>query len=210
MAERRAPTDQPITSAARRIARAHNQCPETEGTLAFNADGEGGQWFPPNRHPIAEVVFPIAAAAVTEREAQDWLDGYWRRHAKTMTDRYGPVGALIYNRYWHYVVRIEAHNADGSVTSTIVAHPRTARWWYGAGGVGTTTTHRTGLERRDEILDQPAPIKLTAAEKDVVLRLVEAGWSVAPYADGLQITAPRGRAYDSLRSADRALPLVTA
>jgi hypothetical protein len=65
-----------VTTTARRIARqanAHggNMRP---GTLAFDADGRGGEWYAQRSWPSAAIIFPLAHGRVTARQVQAWLD----------------------------------------------------------------------------------------------------------------------------------------
>lgn len=65
-----------ITTAARRIAREHNDCGGQllGGMLAFDAEGRGGEWYSANSRPIAAILFPVGHERVTAREVQEWLD----------------------------------------------------------------------------------------------------------------------------------------
>jgi hypothetical protein len=65
-----------VTTAARRIARAHNACGgELQGGfLAFDEEGRGGEWYSANSWPDVPIKFPVRAQRVTAREVQDFLD----------------------------------------------------------------------------------------------------------------------------------------
>lgn len=68
---------QPVTTAARRICRRHNQCGGnlTGGILAFHPDGTGGEWYRYGAKLPADAVQVIVQwRRITEREAQDQLD----------------------------------------------------------------------------------------------------------------------------------------
>lgn len=69
--------------------------------------------------------------------------------------QYAPVGAVVTCAYWGYVYRVVAHNPDGSVTHEQIDHPR-ARDGAFPEDVGRVWSHRTALDKRDEILDLPA------------------------------------------------------
>lgn len=65
------------TTTARRIARRHNQACNstlTGGILAFDRDGQGGEWYSAQSQPDAEILFGVRARRVTAREVQEWLD----------------------------------------------------------------------------------------------------------------------------------------
>jgi hypothetical protein len=69
-----------VTTAARRIARRHNQCGGNlvGGVLAFGPDGTGGEWYRYGaRLPEDIVQVVVKFRRMTEREAQDILD--WDR-----------------------------------------------------------------------------------------------------------------------------------
>lgn len=65
-----------ITPAARRIARAHNRCGPAlaGGVLAFDREGNGGEWYSAGSRPDAEIVYPVGWRRVGDRDVQDWLD----------------------------------------------------------------------------------------------------------------------------------------
>lgn len=65
-----------VTTLARRIARAHNDCGGhlAGGMLAFDHDGNGGEWYSAGAQLRVPYVFPVGAKRVTGRDVQDWLD----------------------------------------------------------------------------------------------------------------------------------------
>jgi hypothetical protein len=69
-------TNQTITTLARRIARANNACGGNlhGGYLAFDAEGNGGEWHSANSRPNAAIVFRVIPRHVTAAQVQDWLD----------------------------------------------------------------------------------------------------------------------------------------
>jgi hypothetical protein len=73
---------------------------------------------------------------------------------KDATARYAAVGTVVWNAYWRYAYQVVSHNDDGSVTCKKVAHERNDPMW--ADEIGRVWSHRTPLDRRDEILI-PAP-----------------------------------------------------
>jgi hypothetical protein len=102
------------------------------------------------------------------------------------TDRYAPVGAVVYNAYWGYVYRVLSHNDDGSITVRKIDHPR--QRYKGRGGdypIGASWSHRTPLDERDEILSVPIvvtpdlnPITIAVRRTDARRVLKEHGWTI--------------------------------
>lgn len=68
--------DQITTAAARRIAKAHNECGGnlSGGFLAFDQNGHGGEWYSRESRPDVAIRFPVKARRVTVREVKDWYD----------------------------------------------------------------------------------------------------------------------------------------
>lgn len=68
----------PISTAARRIAQAHNQCVGnlSGGKLVFDADGEGGEWYSANAYGFGpgDIVVTVRSSLMSLREAQNILD----------------------------------------------------------------------------------------------------------------------------------------
>lgn len=65
-----------ITTAARRIARAHNEAAGGLGgrIMAFDAEGRGGEVYSAESRPPCAYVLPILHRRRTVREVQEWLD----------------------------------------------------------------------------------------------------------------------------------------
>lgn len=70
------PMTNAATTTARRIAKAHNECGGnlSGGFLAFDAEGNGGEWYSAGSRPDAALRFTVRPRKVTQREVQDWLD----------------------------------------------------------------------------------------------------------------------------------------
>jgi hypothetical protein len=69
-------TQSTITTAARRIARDHNKCGGqlAGGILAYNAQGNGGEWYSATSRPNAAILFPVSHRRVSARQVQEFLD----------------------------------------------------------------------------------------------------------------------------------------
>lgn len=67
-----------ISTTARRIAKAHNQCGGNlaGGFLAFDAEGRGGEWYSRDARPDAAILFPVKPWRLTQRDVQYWLDDH--------------------------------------------------------------------------------------------------------------------------------------
>lgn len=67
-----------ISTAARRIARAHNQCVGnlSGGKLVFDADGEGGEWYSANSYGFGpgDIVVTVRWTLMSLQEAQNIID----------------------------------------------------------------------------------------------------------------------------------------
>lgn len=101
----------------------------------------------------------LAEALKVDREALkarlEADDTFATHHSVWHVTRYAPVGAVVTCAYWGYVYRVVSHNPDGSVTHEQIDHPRGNRSAFPE-QVGRVWSHRTALDRRDEILDLPA------------------------------------------------------
>lgn len=67
---------------------------------------------------------------------------------------YAPEGAIVFNSYWGYVYRVDAINADGTITVTKVDHEMAPRW-VDDHRMDGTRTHRTPLDKRDRVVEWP-------------------------------------------------------
>lgn len=71
-----------------------------------------------------------------------------------MTQRYGPVGSLVFCSYWRMVHRVLSHNPDGSVTVQGVEHPFNSPQWKGDAHMLRVRTHATPMDKRDRIVTE--------------------------------------------------------
>lgn len=106
-----------------------------------------------------------------------------RSNNRKATDKYGPVGAVIWSSYWQHWSVVISHNSDGTVTERTLGESRIRR-------------HRTPLERRDRVI--------TGREAQRIRELVEPLGHVIKLADNEQrhlLRACVDRYLDDMRAA---------